>query len=385
MKYDVIIVGSGFSGSICANYFANENKKVLVLEKRDHIAGNMYDEYDENGILIQKYGPHILRSNTRRIYDYLENFSEFWPYRHLVNGKINDDVNVPLPFNLNSLQIAFKEQYSSWEKILVDNFGHDVKVTKKQLEEVGLSELSDFISQNIFENYSKKQWKDFYKDLDMDAILSRVPLLYISKRDGYFAQKYQLMPTNGFTQMFDKMLESENIEVKLNADAKDYISIDGDQVMFDGEGFDGQVIYTGAIDELFDYKFGQLEYLSVNFEYNTYDYPIYQSVGTQNYPNEHLFTRESEFKYLSNQELDSDIKKTVVLRETSEIFELGKNERYYPIAKQSQQDLYAKYAEHASGVKNLHLLGRLAQYKYFDMDHVIEKTLDYIEEVFNVK
>lgn len=381
-KYDAIVVGTGFAGAITAFKFAKQNKKVLVLEKRNEVSGNMADFVNEDKIIIQKYGPHVLRANDKKIYDFLEQFGEFAHYRHLVNGKIDDNINIPLPFNINSLKIAFKENFDQYLKILIDKYGYEAKIGKKELLESGLDDVYEFISVNIFENYTNKQWKSFRQFVDLEAILSRVPVMVLTNRDGYFTHKYQKMPSKGFKHIFDNMLNHENIDIMLNSDAKEHIKLFEGKIFFDDEEINIPVVYSGPIDELFDYQFGQLPYLSVNFEFNTYKMQTFQNIGTQNYPNHFEYTRETEFKYLYNQELDSDINNTVTVKEVSQEFELGKNERFYPIPGKNSQEMYNKYAEVAQNYSNLHLLGRLAQYKYYDMDHIIDISLNYFEEHF---
>lgn len=380
--YDVVIIGSGFAGSITAQKFAQLNKKVLLLEKRNHIGGNMYDEFDKNGVLVQKYGPHILRSRDYAMYEYLKQFSDFFPYRHIVKAQINENLCIPLPFNLNSLKLAFPKEYNEYKDILISKFGFEKQVSKAQLIECGLEKLADFIYKNVFENYTNKQWKMYSDKIDLDAVLKRVPMLNLSNRDGYFNQEFQYMPTNGFTKMFENMLKSDNIDLVLNFDAMDIISFNEKDILLNNEIYNGELIFTGPVDELFNYEYGMLPYLSVNFEYFTKDQMIYQECGTINYPNTHDYTRESEFKYLSNQELDPKLKQTITMRETSCDFVLGKNERFYPIPGQDYVKDYEKYANKSKKYKNLHLLGRLAEYKYYDMDVIIFKTLNYFEDNF---
>ncbi len=335
-----LVVGAGFSGATIANLIAEQlGEEVLVIDKKDHIAGNCYDYRDENGIMIHKYGSHIFHTKSEKVWKYLKQFTDFNTYMHKVIG-ILDGIETHIPFNFNTLYDVFPKTLASrLEQKLLDIFEVNSKVPilefQKQ-DDDDLKFLANYVYEKIFLHYTTKQWGVSPEEVD-GAVTARVPV-YLSKDNRYFQDKYQGIPLEGYTKVVKKMLDHKNIKVKLNTDFKD----------LKDEDFE-RVFYTGPIDEFFNYKFGQLPYRSVNFKFETYDKEYYQQNACVNYPCNYDFTRIHEYKYY----LDDKSKKTVIAKEYSEFFELGKNERYYPIPKDENTQLYEKYLQEAKQMKNV--------------------------------
>ncbi len=389
MKPDVIIVGSGFAGAVMAERFATQlNKKVLILEKRDHIGGNMYDYIDENQVRRHEYGPHIFHTNNKEVVDYLSKFTEWYPYEHRVLGMV-EGKEVPIPFNLTSLELCFDEEKAErLKKVLLESYEEGAKVPILHLKENDneeVQELANFIYENVFKHYTMKQWGLSPEEIDPN-VTARVPVL-IGRDDRYFQDQYQCMPKEGYTNIFKRMLQHENIEVKLNVEAKDYLKIDADQssIYFEGEKIDIPVIYTGALDELLDYRLGELPYRSLHFDIQTHE-GKYQNAATVNYPtpeSKHGYTRITEYKLLMENYLDE---KTTIAVEYPKMYDRnGKigNIPYYPIFTAENQKKYDGYCELIKPIENFHLLGRLAEYKYYNMDAIVGVALRYFEKEFN--
>ena len=387
MEIDAIVVGSGFAGSVLAERLANVlNKKVLVIEKRNHIAGNMYD-YERKGIFIHKYGPHIFHTNDKEILDYLSQFTKWVSYQHKVLGII-DGEKIPIPFNLNSLYALLPLEYAKkLEKKLIENFGYGVKIPilelkrkAKEIKDKDLEFLADFIFEKVFLNYTRKQWEEEPENLL--GVTERVPIL-ISKDDRYFQDKYQFMPKDGYTKMFERMLNSRNIKILLNTDYKEVVDIDFEKgkVYLFGKEFEGIFIYTGMIDYFFNYKYGKLPYRSLRFEFEEIDKEFYQDVAVENYPNNYDFTRITEFKHFYKDIYNININKTIIAKEYPEKY-TSENEPYYPIPKKENLDKYEKYKNEVEKLNNkfknvkFYFVGRLAEYKYYNMDIVVKRALD---------
>ncbi|WP_342462714.1 UDP-galactopyranose mutase [Geobacillus sp. FSL K6-0789] len=377
--FDYVIIGTGFAGSVLAERIATQlNKKVLMIEKRNHIGGNAYDSYDSQGILIHNYGPHIFHTKVKKVWDYLSNFTEWHLYHHKVLGVI-DGQKVPIPFNLNSIHQVFPKNLAErLEKKLIENFGYNKKVPILKLREVedeDLKFLADYIYEKVFLGYTTKQWGVTPEELD-PSVTGRVPV-YISRDDRYFQDPYQGMPKEGYTKLFERMLDHENIKILLNTDYKEVLQFNfetGEASLF-GQKFNGKIIYTGPIDYFFDYKFGQLPYRSLNFVFEQFNQEKVQEVGTVNYPNDYNFTRITEFKHLTNQSSD----KTTTVKEFSQEYIPGENIPYYPIKNENNLELYRLYKEEARKYDNLIFIGRLAEYQYYDMDMVVAKSLKTFE------
>ena len=303
--FDTIIIGSGFAGSVIAERLATQqDNKVLIIDKRRHIGGNCFDCYDEHGILIHQYGPHLFHTDNKVVFDYLSQFTQWQPYQHEVLAFI-DGQKVPVPFNLNSLHALFpKSLADSLERKLINTFGFGVKVPILELRNTDDSELkflADYIYDKIFVNYTAKQWGKKPEDISPE-VTGRVPV-HISRDNRYFQDKYQAIPKHGYSKIFENMLNHSNISVLLNTDFKDVFKVDfesGD-MSFMGSGFKGQLIYTGLIDELFDSRFGELPYRSLDFKFEHLEKDQFQEKTTINYPNDYDFTRITEFKHISQQ------------------------------------------------------------------------------------
>jgi len=378
--FDFVIIGTGFAGSVLAERIATQlNKKVLMIEKRNHIGGNAYDSYDSQGILIHNYGPHIFHTKVKKVWDYLSNFTDWHLYHHKVLGVI-DGQKVPIPFNLNSINQVFPKSLAErLEKKLIENFGYNKKVPilkLREVEDTDLKFLADYIYEKVFLGYTTKQWGVTPEELD-PSVTGRVPV-YISRDDRYFQDPYQGMPKEGYTKLFERMLDHENIKILLNTDYKEVLQFNletGEASLF-GQKFGGKIIYTGPIDYFFDYKFGQLPYRSLNFVFEQFNQEQVQEVGTVNYPNDYNFTRITEFKHLTNQSSD----KTTTVKEFSQEYIPGKNIPYYPIKNDHNLQLYRLYKHETRKYDNLIFIGRLAEYQYYDMDMVVAKALKLFEE-----
>ena len=361
-----LIVGAGFAGAALANILANNNEEVLVIDKKEHIAGNSYDYRDKNGIMVHKYGSHIFHTNNEKVWEFVNRFGSFNTYMHEVVGII-DGIEAHIPFNFNTLYQVFPQTMAQRiEEKLLKTFEYNKKVPilefKKQDDE-DLRFLADYVYEKIFLHYTAKQWGKNPDEID-GAVTARVPV-YLSKDNRYFQDKYQGIPVNGYTSLVENMLNHSNIKDKLNSDYK--------QVKESAD----RIFYTGSIDEFFDYKYGILPYRSVNFKFEEYDREFYQSHACINYPNNYDFTRIHEYKHY----LKDKSNKTVIAKEYSEDFELGKNERYYPIANDENLALYNKYLEDAKKFNNVYFLGRLGDYKYYNMDQAIGRAIELWEKI----
>lgn len=360
---DYLIVGAGFSGAVLAERIATQlNKKVLIVEKRDHIGGNAHDFYNEAGILVHKYGPHIFHTNSSEVWDYVSQFTKWRIYFHTVLAVVEGN-KIPIPFNLNSVYKCFSPKLAeSLENKLINIFGYGKKISIFELlktKDRDLKFLSDYIYQNIFLKYNIKQWGVKPEELDK-SVASRVPI-YISRDNRYFTDKYQGIPMNGYTQMFKNMLAHHNIKILLKTDYKEII----DLIKFD------KLIFTGPVDLFMDYLYGELPYRSLRFKFFTLNQPKFQEVAQINYPNNYEYTRITEFKHLSGQKHLN----TTIAYEFPEAYSLEKNEPYYPIPTSENNELYKKYLKKINMLKNVIFLGRLADYKYYNMDQVIAKAL----------
>jgi len=363
-----LIVGSGISGCVIARELADNGDQVLVIDKRSHVGGNIYDYRDKNGIMIHKYGSHIFHTNNKRVWNYMERFCEFNTYMHKVLGLL-DGIETHIPFNLNTLYDVFpKSMAERLEEKLLCRYELNSKVAILEFqkeEDKDLKYLSEYVYQKIFLEYTKKQWGVSPEGVD-GAVTARVPV-YISKDNRYFQDKYQGIPLGGYTKLIENMLDHKNIKLKLNTDFNELSEV---------KDFD-RIIYTGPIDEYFDYKYGELGYRSVYFKMETHDREYYQQTACVNYPCNYDFTRIHEYKHY----LDDKSSKTVIAKEYSETFERGKNERYYPIPSDENRILYEKYKQEADKIEGLYFLGRLGEYKYYDMDKAAARALEFADEL----
>jgi len=381
MNYDYIVIGAGLAGAVIAERIATILKKnVMIIEKRNHIGGNCYDEFDTHGVLIHKYGPHIFHTDSKKVWRYLSSFTKWNPYHHRVLVNINGK-NVPLPFNFISISQLFdKGKAAVFEKILTDEYGADQKIPILKLKNSRhpeLHKLSDFIHKKIYINYSQKQWGTYFERLDK-SVVNRVPL-FTGKDDCYFYDKYQGMPQKGYTALIQKMLDNRNVHTLLNTDYRELVSFDvaSGKLEFSGAKFNGILINTGKIDEFMNYQFGELPYRSIKLHFETHKTKYYQENSIINYPNTYKFTRITEFKHLTGQKIDC----TTIAREYPEEHLKDYNDPYYPIPQSSNQNLYEKYNNALKIFANIIMLGRLGEYRYYDMDEVVLRALDIFEEI----
>ncbi len=377
--FNSIIIGAGVAGSVAARELAEAGKKVLVLEKRDHIGGNCYDEKDEHGILIHKYGPHIFHTKEQEAFDYLSRFTKWYEFGHEVVANVHGTL-IPVPFNLNTLHMVYeKEKADALEKKLVDAFGAESRVPILKLrehEDPDIRQIADYVYENIFLHYTMKQWGQTPEQID-PAVTGRVPVL-ISYDNRYFQEPYQGMPLEGYTVMFEAMLDHPNITVRMGVDAKECLTIMEDQVLFEGAPFQGEVVYTGPLDELFDCRFGRLPYRSLRFEFEYFHQEDYQGHSVVNYTVSEDFTRITEFKYLTGQKAPG----TTIVREYPFAYTGAKGEiPYYSIANEANERLYGQYLALLDKVPNVRLLGRLAEYKYYNIDAMVLKARKLAKEL----
>ncbi len=373
--YDSIIIGSGAAGSTVARQLAEKGgHKVLVVEKRDHIGGNCYDRLDAYGIVIHEYGPHIFHTNEEEVFRFLSEFTEW----HLFGHEVVADVygtQLVVPFNLNTLHKVYgKEKADRLEKLLVEEYGAGSRVTIMELkknENPEIKAIADYVYENIFLHYTMKQWGQTPEEIDPE-VTGRVPVL-LSYDNRYFQDKYQGMPKGGYTAMFEKMLSHPDITVRTSTDCKSCISFTGDQVLFEGEGFTGDVVYTGALDELFDCEYGRLPYRSLDFQFEHLTQDSFQGRSVVNYTVSEDFTRITEFKYLTGQQ---DARGTTIVREYPFAYTGAEGEiPYYAILNDDNRALYQRYKDKLAPFKNVYLLGRLAEYKYYNIDAIVKEAL----------
>ena len=364
MKF--LIIGAGFAGSVCARELAEAGHQVLVVDRRDHIAGNAFDVKDEYRILIHQYGPHIFHTNSERIFNYLSQFTQWRPYEHRVRGVVNGQ-EYPFPINRDTLNQLYDLDLS--EEQAAEYFEKVREPKEKVLtsEDVVLNSVGRDLYEKFFLNYTKKQWGLDPSQLKA-GVAARIPTR-TNTDDRYFTDTYQAMPLHGYTAMFENMLNHPNITVKLSTDYKDLLA--------QGVEYD-HLIYTGCIDEFYDYKFGKLPYRSLRFEHQHLENTEqYQSVGTINYPNDFEFTRITEFKHLTGQQHPA----TSIVRE----YPTAEGDPYYPIPRDENEALFKKYKSLADCEKNVTFVGRLAEYRYYNMDQVVGAALNAVDKILERK
>jgi UDP-galactopyranose mutase len=355
--YDVVVVGAGFAGSVIAERMASQlGKRVLVMDRRDHIGGNTYDELDDAGILVHRYGPHIFHTNSQDVFDYLSGFTDWRPYEHRVLGNVRGQL-VPVPINrttvnrLFDLDLRDDEEVEAFYRARSETAG-----VPRTSEEVVVQGVGRELYELLFRGYTRKQWGLDPSELDA-SVTARVPAR-TNDDDRYFTDRFQAMPQAGYTALFERLLANPRIEVRTGmdfhavSDTLDY----------------GQLIYTGPIDAYFGYRFGPLPYRSLHFEFETLQTERFQPTGTVNYPDEAVpFTRITEFRHLTGQAHDA----TTIVRE----YPTAEGDPYYPIPRPANRELYERYAALAAATPGVEFVGRLGTYKYYNMDQVVAQAL----------
>ncbi|HVX28740.1 MAG TPA: UDP-galactopyranose mutase [Parafilimonas sp.] len=353
--FDYLIVGAGFAGSVLAERLATQShKKVLIIDKRNHIGGNTYDYYDEHGILVHKYGPHIFHTNSFEVFSYLSKFTQWRQYEHHVLASVDGQL-VPIPINQNTINCLYGLNLNSDELTEFYNKRAEKKTTIKTSEDVVINAVGKELYEKFFKGYSKKQWGIDPSQLDA-SVTARVPTR-TNKDNRYFTDVYQSMPLHGYTKMFENMLSHHNIKIMLNTDYKDVIDIIPHK----------KLIYTGPVDDYFNNCYGKLPYRSIDFKFETFDMEFFQPTGTVNYPNNHAYTRITEFKYLTGQK---HLKTSIVYE-----YPTAEGDPYYPIPCPENNSMYKKYKLLADTLPNVYFTGRLGTYKYYNMDQVVAQSL----------
>lgn len=381
MKYDIIIAGCGFAGATIAYLAARSGKRVLVVEKRGHIAGNMYDYVDDAGILVQKYGPHSLHTDREDVYEFLSSVGA-WK-EHILKARVMIDGQcTPSPFNFKTIDQYYPaDKAGKLKDRLVEYYQGAKKVTIVEMLECRdpmIREYAEFLFEKDYRPYTAKQWGISPEELDI-SVLKRVPVR-LDYTDGYFDDKYQLMPEKSFTAFFEKLLEDEKIEVRLHTDALKLLAFHENGVLeWEGECLDVPFVYTGPLDEMFGLKFGKLPYRSLWFDWQTHPVDSYQEASGVAYPMAEGYTRITEYKKLPVQDVPG---KTTIAVEYPAVYgsEKGK-EPYYPVLTEESQNMYQKYQECARQVKNLYPCGRLAEFKYYNMDQVVARAMSVYREI----
>lgn len=353
--FDYLIVGAGFAGSVLAERLAADaGKRVLVVDRRPHVGGNAHDHHDDAGLLVHTYGPHIFHTNSRDVFDYLSRFTDWRPYEHRVLASVDGQL-LPIPINLDTVNRLYGLSLTALE---LEGFFQSVaqKVERvRTSEDVIVSRVGRELYEKFFRGYTRKQWGLDPSELDA-SVTARVPIR-TNRDDRYFSDTYQAMPLHGYTRMFERMLDHPNIKVMTNTDYREIV----DEVRH------AELIYTGPVDEFFNFRHGRLPYRSLRFKHETHDRAVFQPAPVVNYPNEHAYTRITEFKYLTGQEHP----KTSVVYE----FPCDEGEPYYPIPRPENADLYHKYRALAEATPGVHFCGRLATYRYYNMDQVVAQAL----------
>lgn len=355
-QYDFAIVGAGYAGSVLAERLASQSgKKVLLIDKRPHIGGNAYDYHNEDGILIHLYGPHIFHTNSPEVFGYLSNFTEWRPYEHRVLASVEGQL-LPIPINLDTVNKLYGKNFTSEELSEYFKTVGEPVADIKTSEDVVVSQVGRDLYEKFFKYYTKKQWGVYPSELDK-SVTSRIPTR-TNQDDRYFSDEFQSMPLHGFTKMFEKMVDHPNITLMLSTDFKEV----KDSLSYE------QLIYTGPVDEYFDHCYGKLPYRSLRFEHQTLNEEWHQPVAVVNYPNDHAYTRVTEYKHLTGQEHPT---------KTSITFEYpqAEGDPYYPVPMPENAELYRKYKQLADQQENVYFVGRLGTYRYYNMDQVVAQAL----------
>jgi UDP-galactopyranose mutase len=353
--YDYLVVGAGFAGSVLAERLARvAHQRVLIIDRRPHIGGNAYDFYNEAGVLVHLYGPHIFHTNSEDVFNYLSQFTEWRPYEHRVRAHVDGQL-FPLPINLDTVnQYYGLEMDSAQMQSFLRSIAEPCSVLRTS-EDIVVSKVGRELYEKFFRNYTRKQWGLDPSELDA-SVAARLPVRH-DRDDRYFTDAYQAMPAAGYTRMFEKMLNHSLIDIRLGVDYREVARSISHR----------QLIFTGPVDEYFDCVYGKLPYRSLIFQHETHHREVFQSAPVINYPNDHAYTRITEFKYLTGQKH----------RDTSIVYEYpsATGDPYYPIPCPEASELYNRYKLLAAAERGVHFVGRLATYRYYNMDQVIAQAL----------
>jgi UDP-galactopyranose mutase len=353
--FDTLIVGAGFAGSVLAERLASQlNQRVLVVDRRPHIGGNAFDRYNDDGLLIHPYGPHIFHTNSAEVFDYLSRFTRWRPYQHRVLASVDGQL-VPIPINLDTVNRLYGLKLTAFELEAFFAQQAEKKARIETSEDVVVARVGRDLYNKLFRGYTRKQWGLDPSELDA-SVTARVPTR-TNRDDRYFADTYQAMPAAGYTRMFEAMLAHPNIRLMLNTDYRDIVHF----VPW------SHMVYTGPIDAFFDYRYGKLPYRSLDFAHQTLPQSSYQPVGTVNYPNDYAYTRCTEFKHLTGQQHPM----TAIVHE----YPMASGDPYYPVPRAENQALYRRYEAEADRLQHVTFVGRLASYRYYNMDQVVAQAL----------
>lgn len=364
MKVDVLIVGAGFAGCVIAQRFSAAGKTVLVIDKREHVGGNAYDEKDAAGVLVHRYGPHIFHTNARRVVDYLSQFTEWHPYEHKVLASVEGRL-FPIPISRKTINLFYGLSLDEAGMVSYLENVRDKRHRIETSEDVVLNSVGRDLCDKFFRNYTRKQWGLELSQLS-PAVAGRIPVR-INDDDRYFTDSFQCMPKDGFAAMFTRMLDHPRIRLELGQSFQKTSSQVQANVTF----------YSGPVDEYFGFCYGKLPYRSLRFEHLHYsEKKQYQPVAVVNYPNEFEYTRVTEFKHMTGQEHSG----TSIVREYPQDGE----DPYYPIPTSSNQDLYQRYKLLLAGERNVHFVGRLAEYRYYNMDQVVAAALKLTDQFLSI-
>ncbi|MDP2315229.1 MAG: UDP-galactopyranose mutase [Pseudomonadota bacterium] len=352
--FDFLVIGAGFSGAVISERLASIGQRVLLVEKRNHIGGNAYDYADASGIQVHRYGPHIFHTNSKEVYTYLSRFTRWRPYEHRVLTSVDGQL-LPIPINLDTINKLYGTHYDRFELEAFLERVAEPRAECRTSEDVVVSKVGRELYRKFFQNYTRKQWGLDPSELDA-SVLARVPVR-TNRDDRYFTDRYQVMPLHGYTRLFENMLDHPNIKIMLNTDLADIADLIPVR----------EVVYTGPVDAWFDYRFGPLPYRSLRFEFETHEVERVQPAAVINYPNEYPWTRITEFKWLTGQHN----RYTTTVKEYPE----AQGDPYYPVPRPEANVLYRRYQELADATPGVHFVGRLATYRYYNMDQCIAQAL----------
>lgn len=376
---DYLVIGCGLSGAVVARHLAEQGRQVTIWERRDHIGGNMYDYVDEHGFLVQKYGPHTFHTKKKELYDYMCRFGRWQDYK-LTCGAAWGGKYTPTPFNFTTIDTFYPTEKAELlkEKLKKAFSGRDTATVVEVLAhpDEDIRGYAEFLFQNDYAPYTAKQWGVSPSEID-PSVLKRVPLRF-SYEEGYFDDPYQVMPEQSFSHFFQNLLDHPNIHVELGVEALDHIQIRNDRIFLDGVPLEIPVVYTGALDELFGGIYGRLPYRSLRFEWKYEDKESLQDAPVVAYPQEAGYTRITEYKKLPVQ---TGTGTSYALEYPLTYQEGTQQEPYYPVLTEQSQQQYEQYRRTAEAIPNLICCGRLADFKYYNMDQALEQALRAFENI----